>query len=100
MERGESVVPTAFRAEQRRAGDGCQRPLVPRSRCPPRLTPSVRPLATKEACYEHTIFRPGPVQGRTAPTVGYRRPWLEEVVAHARTGHAARQRPPGGVGGD
>lgn len=24
------------------AGDGCQRPLVPRSRCPPRLTPGVR----------------------------------------------------------
>ena len=28
--------------QQKRAGDGCQRPLVPRSRCPPRLTPSVR----------------------------------------------------------
>jgi len=28
-------------AEPRRAGDGYQRPLVPRSRCPPRLTPSV-----------------------------------------------------------
>ena len=27
-----------------RAGDGCQRPLVPRSRCQPRLTPSVRRL--------------------------------------------------------
>jgi hypothetical protein len=26
-------------AEPRRAGDGCQRPLVPRSRCLPRLTP-------------------------------------------------------------
>jgi hypothetical protein len=30
------------RAEQARAGDGGQRPLVPRSRCPPRLTRSVR----------------------------------------------------------
>jgi len=30
--------------QPRRAGDGCQRPLVPRSRCPPRLTPSVVPL--------------------------------------------------------
>ena len=29
-------------AEPRRAGDGCQRPLVPRSRFQPRLTPSVR----------------------------------------------------------
>jgi hypothetical protein len=29
-------------AEPRRAGDGCQRPLVPRSRCLPRLTPGVR----------------------------------------------------------
>jgi hypothetical protein len=28
-------------AEPRRAGDGCQRPLVPRSRCLPRLTPGV-----------------------------------------------------------
>jgi len=28
----------------RRAGDGCQRPLVPRSRCQQRLTPSVRRL--------------------------------------------------------
>ena len=33
--------------QQRRAGDGCQRPLVPRSRCPPRLTPSVRPCGRK-----------------------------------------------------
>jgi len=31
------------------AGDGCQRPLVPRSRCPPRLTPSVRGAADKAA---------------------------------------------------
>src|SRR6266404_4042123 len=30
------------RAEQTRAGDSGQRPLVPRSRCPPRLTRSVR----------------------------------------------------------
>jgi len=29
-------------AEQSRAGDGAQRPLVPRSRFPPRLTRSVR----------------------------------------------------------
>jgi len=29
-------------AEHRRAGDGCQRPLVPRSCWQPRLTPSVR----------------------------------------------------------
>ena len=28
--------------QQRHAGDGGQRPLVPRSRCPPRLMPSVR----------------------------------------------------------
>ena len=30
---------------QRRASDGCQRPLVPRFRCQPRLTPSVRFLS-------------------------------------------------------
>jgi len=29
-----------------RAGDGCQHPLVPRSRCPPRLTPGVGLLST------------------------------------------------------
>src|SRR5438093_7064289 len=29
-------------ADPTRTGDGCQRPLVPRSRCPPRLTPGVR----------------------------------------------------------
>jgi len=33
-------------AEPWRAGDGCQRPLVPRSRCQPRLTPSVRRPST------------------------------------------------------
>jgi hypothetical protein len=33
-------------AQQRHAGDGCQRPLVPRSRCPPRLMPGVRLLPT------------------------------------------------------
>ena len=32
---------TGCPAEPRRAGDGCQRPLVPRSRCLPRLTPGV-----------------------------------------------------------
>jgi len=31
-----------FLAEQSRAGDGEQRPLVPRSRCSPRLTPGAR----------------------------------------------------------
>jgi hypothetical protein len=31
------------RAEPRHAGDGFQRPLVPRSRSQPRLMPSVRP---------------------------------------------------------
>ena len=40
---------TTRRAEQWPAGDGCQRPLVPRSRCPPRLTPSVR---LQQACHE------------------------------------------------
>jgi hypothetical protein len=32
-------------AEPRRAGDGCQRPLVPRSHSPPRLMPGVRQWA-------------------------------------------------------
>ena len=33
----------------RRAGDGCQRPLVPRFRCQPRLTPSVGVCRDKPA---------------------------------------------------
>jgi hypothetical protein len=33
---------------QRHAGDGGQHPLVPRSRCPPRLMPGVRRPKRKE----------------------------------------------------
>ena len=40
--RGKSGVPTTFRTEQGFAGDGFQRPLVPRSRFQPRLKPGVR----------------------------------------------------------
>ena len=40
--RGKSGVPTTFRAEQGFAGDGFQRPLVPRSRFQPRLKPGVK----------------------------------------------------------
>jgi len=40
---GRPGPPRLYSAPQpRRAGDGGQRPLVPRSRCPPRLTPGVR----------------------------------------------------------
>jgi hypothetical protein len=41
-ESGRSSVPDP--AQQGGAGDGKQRPLVPRSRCLPRLTPGVRLL--------------------------------------------------------
>jgi hypothetical protein len=36
-----------FPAEQALAGDGCQRPLVPRSHCQPRLKRGVGPLSTR-----------------------------------------------------
>jgi hypothetical protein len=42
-ERAPTCSLLVYPAEPRRAGDGCQRPLVPRSRCPPRLTPSDKP---------------------------------------------------------
>ena len=37
-----------YGAEQPAAGDGCQRPLVPRSRCLPRLSRSVRLQASRQ----------------------------------------------------
>jgi hypothetical protein len=40
--RGKTDILHQSRAEPWHAGDGGQRPLVPRSRCQPRLTPSVR----------------------------------------------------------
>jgi hypothetical protein len=40
---GEYRVPAILHTYPRRAGDGFQRPLIPRSRFQPRLTPSVRP---------------------------------------------------------
>ena len=40
--RGQAPRATAYPAEQARAGDGFQRPLVPRSRFQPRLTRGVR----------------------------------------------------------
>ena len=40
-------------AEQARAGDGVQRPLVPRSRFPPRLTRGVRRQGNYLLSYKH-----------------------------------------------
>ncbi len=44
---GKAMSGTRTCAQQGHAGDGEQRPLVPRSRCPPRLMPGVRLLETE-----------------------------------------------------
>ena len=46
------------RAEPRHAGDGCQRPLVPRSRFQPRLMPSVRPCGREANPQDREAHRP------------------------------------------
>jgi hypothetical protein len=48
--------PGPVRAEHRRAGDGCQRPLLRRSHCQPRLTPSVR-LPLSKSYVESGLLR-------------------------------------------
>ena len=94
--RGQAPSTTSDPAEQAHAGDGKQRPLVPRSRCSPRLMRGVgqqtlKPQETKAKrtpCYPLSLatprpHRPAQARGSRCPrrqvvsknTVGTHRPW-------------------------
>ena len=65
--RGQALSTTSDPAEQRRAGDGGQRPLVPRSRCPPRLTPGVRPCGRETNPQDREAQQPPHNRDRLQP---------------------------------